>query len=309
MQPQNIHNARIPQGLKITKKEGGIFKTSHFRNIKTSPTSLYTHCPIIILYPFFKKLTDELTFSSLQPQILQPFNPCLREHLHQGRRVKTPPTEGRSDLTRNTPKEGKHIDAACLLQDPMEYVSRPAGPDELSHLLSTHLHLPGSGAPRGVNARDSPASAAQPTTQHEWRAPAGIVQNSVTPASASSASPRMLQPPRLHKRVSLPALKPGGTGGLVSLKPGCSLGPVASRTKQLPPPSRGLPCYNGGPQVQPRSLCRTSLVQPGRSEPCSDPRGANTSLEEPYQRTLKDPGSAKILIPMNRSCLPKPKIP
>ncbi|XP_076599219.1 serine-rich coiled-coil domain-containing protein 2 isoform X1 [Chaetodon auriga] len=243
------------------------------------------------------------------PQILQPFNHCLREHLHQGRRVKTPPTEGRSDLTRNTPKEGTHIDAACPLQDPMEYVCGSAVPDELSHLLSTHLHLPGTGAPQGVNARDSPASAAQPATQREWRAPAGILQNSVTPTSASSASPRMLQPPRLHKRVSLPALKPGAAGGFVSLKPGCSLGPLANRTKQLPPPSRGLPCFNGGPQVQPRSLCRTTLVQPRRSEPCSDPRGINSSLEEHDQQRLKDPGSAKILIPVNRSCLPKPKIP
>ncbi len=192
----------------------------------------------------------------------------------------------------------------------MADVSGPADPDELSHLLSNHLHRLGSGAPQGVTARDCPASAAQSAAQHEWRAPAVILQNSAPPKSAGSTCPRMLQPPRLHKRVSLPALKPGSTGGFASLKPGCSLGPLAYRTKQLPPPSRGLPCFNAGPQVQARSLCRTSLPQPRRgSEPCRDLRCTNTSLEESDQGTLKDPGSTKILIPLSRSCLPKPKIP
>lgn len=245
--------------------------------------------------------------SSLQPQILQPFNPCLNEHLHQARLVKTPPTEGRSDLTRSRPEEGTHIDADHPLGADTPGL---AAPGELNLLLGTHLHRPGSGAPQGVTTRDSPASAAQSAAQHEPRAPAVTLQNSVTPRSAGSTCPRMLLPPRLHKRVSLPALKPGGTGGFASLKPGCPLGPLANRTKQLPPPSRGLPCFNAGPQVQARSLCRTSLLQPRRaSEPCRDPRCTNSSLEEPDQGTLKDSGSAKILIPLSRSFLPKPKIP
>lgn len=248
--------------------------------------------------------------SSLQPQILQPFNPCLSEHLHQGRPVKTPPTEGHSDLTKGKPEEETHIDADCSLEDLMADVSRPADPNKLSHLLSTHLHCPGFGTSQGVNARDSPASAAQSAAQHEWRAPAAILQKSVTPRSAGLTCPHMLQPLRLPKRVSLPALKPGGTSGFASLKPGCSFGPLASHTKQLPPPSRGLPSFNAGPQVQPRSPSRISLLQPRRtSKPCRDPRGINSSLEEPDQGTPKDPGSAKILIPLSRSCLPKPKIP
>ena len=186
----------------------------------------------------------------------------------------------------------------------------PADPDKQSHLLCTHLHRLGFRAPQVVNARDSPASAAQSAAQHEWRAPTATLQNSVTPRTDGSTCPRMLQPPRLHKRVSLPALKPGGTSGFASLKPRCSLGLLASRTKQLPPPSRGLPCFNAGPQVQPRSLCRTSLLQPHRaSEPCRDQQGTKSSLDEPNQGTLRDPGSAKILIPLSRSCLPKPKIP
>ncbi|XP_035519304.1 serine-rich coiled-coil domain-containing protein 2 isoform X2 [Morone saxatilis] len=242
------------------------------------------------------------------PQILQPFNPCLSEHLHQGRLVKTPPTEGHNDLTRSGLEEGTRIDADHPLENLTADVSGPA--DKLSRPLSTHLHHQGSGAPQGVNARVRPASAAQSAAQHEWKAPAVILQNSIPPRSAGSTCPRMLQPPRLHKRVSLPALKPGGTGGFASLKPGGSLGPLANRTKQLPPPTRGLPCFNTGPQVQARSLCRTSLFQPRRaSEPCRDPRGTNCSLEEPNQGTFKDPGSAKILIPLSHSYLPKPKIP
>ncbi|XP_059215287.1 serine-rich coiled-coil domain-containing protein 2 isoform X1 [Centropristis striata] len=244
------------------------------------------------------------------PQILQPFNPCLNEHLRQGRLVKTPPTEGRSDLTRSRSEEGTHIDADRPLEDLMADVSGPENPDKLSHLLSTHLRRPGFGAPQGVTARDSPASATQSAAQHERRVPAVVPQSSVSPKSAGSPSPRMLQPPRLHKRVSLPSLKPGGIGGFASLKQGCSLGPLGNRTKQLPPPSRGLPCFNAGPQVQASSPCRTSLLQPHRaSEPRRDPRCSSSSLEEPDQGTLKDPRSAKILIPSSRSCLPKPKIP
>lgn len=245
-----------------------------------------------------------------QPQILQPFNPCLNEHLHQERLVKTPPTEGHSDFRRSNTEGGAHKGANCPVEGHMANVSGPADPNELSHLLSTHLYCLSSGTPQGVTARDSPASAAQPAVQLEWRAPAVKLQNSVTPRSAGSTCPRMLQPPRFHKRVSLPALKPGGTGGFASLKAGYSSGPLVSRTKQLPPPSRGLPCFNAGPQVQIPSLCRTSLLQPRRaSEPFRDPRCTSSSLEEPNQGTFKDPGSAKILIPLSRSCLPKPKIP
>ncbi|XP_034008275.1 serine-rich coiled-coil domain-containing protein 2 isoform X1 [Trematomus bernacchii] len=242
------------------------------------------------------------------PQILQPFNPCLNEHLHQGRQVKTPPTEGHSDFTRSrSEEEGTHSDACRPPDDLMADVSGPADPDGLPRLLRTHLR---PAAPQGVAARDSAASEAQSAAQRGGGAPAVISQSSVTPKSAGSSSPRMLQPPRLHKRVSLPALKPGGTGSFASLKPGCSLGPLANRTKQQPPPSRGLPCFNAGPQVQSLSLCRTSLLQPRRaSEPFSDLRGSHSSLEEPNQGTLRDPRSARILIPLSRSGLPKPKIP
>lgn len=241
----------------------------------------------------------------LQPQILQPINPCLNEHPPQGRLVKSPPIEGRSDHTRWGSKQGTHIDADSSVKCLMADVSGPVDPDELSH-LSTHLHHPGSAAPQGVTARDSPASAAQ----HERRAPAVTLQNSVPPRSVGSNCPRMLQQPRLHKRVSLPALRSGCTGGLASMKPGCFFGPLANQPKQLPPPSRGLPCFNAGPQVQAPSICHTSLLQPHRaSNLCRDPQCTDSSLGKCDQRTLKHPESAKILVPLSRSSLPKPKIP
>uniref|UniRef100_A0A8D3BAK2 Coiled-coil serine rich protein 2 n=1 Tax=Scophthalmus maximus TaxID=52904 RepID=A0A8D3BAK2_SCOMX len=239
--------------------------------------------------------------ASQAPQILQPFNPCLNEHLRQGRIVKTPPTEAPSDLSG---------DADCRHEGLMTDETGPAYPDKRNHLLSNRQHWPDSGAPRGVTARDGPTSAAPSAEQHEGRAPTGMLQNSVTPGPAGPTCPRLLQPPRLHKRVSLPALKPGGAGGFASLKLGSSLGPLANRTKQLPPPSRGLPCFNAGPQLQAPSLRRTSLLQPRRAtDPCRDLRCTNSTLDEPDQGMLKDPGSDKILICLSRSCLPKPKIP
>lgn len=261
-----------------------------------------------LLSDFFNLLIYISSF--LQPQILQPVNPCLNVHPHQGRPVKTPLIVGHSDLMRSSSQGGAHPDADRSVKRLMADVSGPANPNELSHLLSTHLRCPGSVALEGVTAKDSPASTAQSAAQHEPRAPAVILQNSVTPRPAGTTCPRMLQQPRLHKRVSLPALKSGSTGGFASLKPGCSLGPLANRTKQLPPPSRGLPCFNAGPQVQASSLCHTSLLQPRRaSDHFRDPLCTNSSLEEPYQRTLRDAGSTKILIPLSRSSLPKPKNP
>ncbi|XP_037321267.2 serine-rich coiled-coil domain-containing protein 2 isoform X1 [Pungitius pungitius] len=60
------------------------------------------------------------------PQILQPFNPRLKEHIRQGRPVKTPPTEGRSDARR--PPEDLTADVS---QEPAHLGSRrrePKGP-------------------------------------------------------------------------------------------------------------------------------------------------------------------------------------
>lgn len=209
---------------------------------------------------------------------------------------------GRSDLTRSKSDEATHLDADRPLKAVVADASGPTGPDKLSHLPNTNLHRLGSGAPQGITARDSPASAAQ----HERRAPAAVLQNSVTARSAGLTCPRMLQPPRFHKRVSLPALKPGGTGGFGSLKPGCSLGPLANQVKQLPPPSRGLPCFNTGPQVQAQSLFCTSLLQPRRDPSYTSSSREEHSLKEPNQGTLR-PRVSQVPDPFESLMPPKAK--
>lgn len=241
-------------------------------------------------------------FFFLQPQILQPFNPSLNEHPHLGRLVKTPLIVGHNDLRRSRSEQGTRIDAGRCVGHLMADGSGPTNPNELSRCLSSHLHRPACAAPRGLTAKDSPTSAAQSAVQHERRGPAAMLHSSVSPRPAGPTCPRMLQQ-ALPKRVSLPALRSGGAGGVPSLTPGCSSGPLANRTKQLPPPSRGLPCFNAGPQVQASSLCHTSLLGPRRAAGgCT-----NFSLEESKQEKLQDPGSA--LIPLSRSSIPKPKVP
>ncbi|KAM3863103.1 serine-rich coiled-coil domain-containing protein 2 [Diretmus argenteus] len=234
--------------------------------------------------------------SNHTPQILQPSNPCLNEHLHKGRLVKTPPTEGHSNPTRRSSRDGgAHKDADPPPRGLMTDESAPTGPlgkgpDKLSCFLSTHLHRPGSRPPQGGTARDSPVTAAKSGTELEQRAPAELLQDSEATRSVGSAYPRMLQPPRFHKRVSVPSLTPGGTSGSACLKMGASLGLLANLwTKQLPPPSRGLPCFNAGPQVQVPGLGCSSLPQPCTAlGPWRDPGCSNTpttkhSPEEPNQ--------------------------
>lgn len=213
--------------------------------------------------------------SSPQPQVLQPFNLFLSQHPQRGRPVKTLRTGDRSDFVKSRPEDE---DGDRSVNDRMTTVSRPVDPNKLSHMMSTHLPYPAGS--QGVNARDCPASEAQSAGQNEDRVPATMPQSSVTPRSAASTCPRILQPLRLHKHVSLPAFKPGSTGGITSLKTGCSFKPLANQTKPTPPPSRGLPSFNAGPQAQPRGLCGTSLLQHHRtSRAHRDTRGANSSLE------------------------------
>lgn len=219
--------------------------------------------------------------SSLQPQILQPSSPCLSEHLFQRRRAKTLPTEGHSSPDRTGVDGGACTDAERPLYGLSADASGPAEPDEPSHLS---IRLSDSGTPRGVTARDVPASAARSVAQLERGESAATLQNSAAPRPVGSPCPRMLQPPRLHKRVSLPALAPGGTSGSAPLTPRCSFGPLANpQTKQLPPPSRGLPCFKAGPQAQVSSRCRASLPQPRRASEPSRESGrvdsSNSTLE------------------------------
>lgn len=190
--------------------------------------------------------------SSLQPQILQPFNRHLSEHLQQERALRAPPTEGRSDLRKGRPDTGSHTGADTPVGDPVDDPDKPSG------LISPRLRSPG--ASQEEEARDSP-----------------VLHKSVAPRAAASTCPRLLQPLRLQKRVSLPALKPAATAAASPLKSGSSLVPLANQLKQLPPPSRGLPSFHAEPS---RSLCGPWQLQPRRtSRPPRDARGSGSSLD------------------------------
>ncbi|XP_056148093.1 LOW QUALITY PROTEIN: serine-rich coiled-coil domain-containing protein 2 [Lampris incognitus] len=260
---------------------------------------------------------------SQAPRILQPFNPCLNEHFQQERLVKTPLTEGHSDPKRRGSRDrGPHINTATPSGALATDVSGAAGtlaPDseKLSLLLGAHLHVLdhlGSSIPQEAIARDRWTSAVQSgvdlgqTTDE-------TLPNSGAPSSDVLMHPRVLQPPRLHKRVSVPALLPGRASGSTPLKAGCFSGCLGNpRAKQLPPPSRGLPCFNSGPQAQLPGLGRVSLPQartamePLRDPQSSDTKTNNSSQDEPTPGEFRDPGATRVLIPASQSRLPKPKI-
>uniref|UniRef100_A0A674AY80 Coiled-coil serine rich protein 2 n=1 Tax=Salmo trutta TaxID=8032 RepID=A0A674AY80_SALTR len=85
-----------------------------------------------------------------------------------------------------------------------------------------------------------------------------------------------------------------------------SVGLLANhRTKQLPPPSRGLPCFNSGPQAVGPSLGRGVLAQP-----CTLGVRRDLGSTSPPSLEMLDLGllRARVLVPPILSRLPKPKI-
>lgn len=148
-------------------------------------------------------------------------------------------------------------------------------PEELSRLLSTHLRI------QDNNENDSPGAGeqiARPTPESH--------QNKLlqTPHPSSFFSPRVLQPPRLHKRVTLPALSIGGGSGS-NPKPRRSMNHTAQQLFP-PPPSRGLPCFSAGNHIvtrgrlsQPWPAVARSEADPQRN--VSVPLGVSTRLAKP----------------------------
>ncbi|XP_036816110.1 uncharacterized protein LOC110502513 isoform X2 [Oncorhynchus mykiss] len=246
---------------------------------------------------------------SQAPQI-QPSSPSHHEHLTQERLVKTAHTEGHSDPQRGrrTREDGSH----CTDSDPptgslaMGVDTPPVpDPDELSVLLSTQLnkHIrewPGT----TPSPTQGLAAASSPTPRALSRPEGGQRASPLGPQGPGC--PRILQPPRLHKRVSILALPQGGTNGSL-LRSESSALLANHRTKQLPPPSRGLPCFNSGPQAVSPSLDHGVLAKPhalgvrrdlGRTSPPSP------NLEMPDLGLLR----ARVLVPPSHSRIPMPKI-
>ncbi|XP_041723099.1 serine-rich coiled-coil domain-containing protein 2 isoform X1 [Coregonus clupeaformis] len=244
--------------------------------------------------------------NSHAPQILQPSSPSHHEHLTQERLVKTALTEGHSDPQR---RRSRGDGSPCTDSErPTRSLARGVdtppvpNPDELSVLLSTQLNIHDREGPgttpsptQGLPASSSPATGA-------LSRPVGGQQAS----PEGPGCPRVLQRPRLHKPVSVPALPQRYANG--SLLQSGSAGLLANnRIKQLPPPSRGLPCFNSGPQAVGPSLGRGVLAQPrtlGVRRDLGSTSPPSPSLEMPDLGLLR----ARVLVPPSLSRLPKPKI-
>lgn len=176
-----------------------------------------------------------------KPQILQPICHIPNEPLIQGRLARTVPTGGRSDACAEgesppTPR----VPAPCAdpilppARDPRVESKSLPDPEEMSRLLSTHLRI------QDNNESDSPGAGeqiARPTPESH--------QNKLlqTPHPLSLFSPRVLQPPRLHRQVTLSALPVGGCSGS-NPKPRLLVNYKAQQQLPPPPPSRGLPCFS-----------------------------------------------------------------
>ncbi|XP_014010229.2 serine-rich coiled-coil domain-containing protein 2 isoform X2 [Salmo salar] len=237
-------------------------------------------------------------------QILQPSSPSHHEHLTQERLVKTALTEGHSDPQRRRSRgDGSPCtDSDRPARSPARGVDTPPvpNPDKLSVLLSTQLNIndregPGTNPSptQGLPAASSPATGALSRPDEGQRA-----------SPEGPGCPRVLQRPRLHKRVSVPALPQRYANG--SLLRSGSVGLLANhRTKQLPPPSRGLPCFNSGPQAVGPSLGRGVLAQP-----CTLGVRRDLGSTSPPSLEMLDLGllRARVLVPPILSRLPKPKI-
>ncbi|XP_019715916.1 serine-rich coiled-coil domain-containing protein 2 isoform X2 [Hippocampus comes] len=153
------------------------------------------------------------------------------------------------------------------LDGPASDASAPADPPQLSHRRG--IQCPSSGLRR------------------ERRAPAAASRDPVAAASVHGEG------------TSHPAVRP--------LRQSSSLKPLASRSRQLPPPSRGLPCFHVGPRQQLPGPCRASPLLPcGISEPPGDLHG-DANPQNANRGSLQE--TAKMIGPSGRLCLPKPKVP
>ncbi|XP_018605099.2 serine-rich coiled-coil domain-containing protein 2 isoform X1 [Scleropages formosus] len=222
------------------------------------------------------------------PQILQSSNPaCYNELLPQERLARIAPTEDPSDGAIATrveslaqgPAPSPPVSDTAPAVKPAAAVSPVSDADELSLLLCTHLKI------------DDPVvsvdgSRAATTAEKSLSPGAGTLsdEKEAEPAERPTPGgrPRVLQPPRFHKRVSIPALP---LQGVVFSKS------VIAEGMQLPPPSQGLPCFSSGARAP-------APFRHPRTFGCS----GGHCLEEAERST------PAAVFQSNHSRLPKPKI-
>ncbi|XP_064176703.1 serine-rich coiled-coil domain-containing protein 2-like isoform X2 [Anguilla rostrata] len=196
------------------------------------------------------------------PPVLQPASRWSSERLPQERLARTASTGDPSDVATAAGDDGQPGGRPR----PASCPDASAGPAPGSDQLRPRLRLSA-----GEAAAETPAPPAPP-------------------ADPADGRPRILQSLRLHKKVSVPTLTPEGLHRPAALAAGPMPGSAALlKKKQLPPPTRGLPCFGSGPQA------------------AGPPARAPTLFGLP-----RPPGNpapkAGGLAPPNHSRLPKPKI-
>ncbi|XP_062375729.1 serine-rich coiled-coil domain-containing protein 2 [Sardina pilchardus] len=232
------------------------------------------------------------------PPVLQASSTSPSRPHTKGSLARPARTEGRSDLgparveslgqSASTPELDGAVVTAALRPLP--------DPEELSVLLSRHLKIHDSEAPT-LPTPPRPRSLGHPPSLERPLLGERALQGSRS-LTQLPLSPRVLQPPRVHKRVSIPVLGTQGDSrassdgaAKPSLKPGFAAN--SRQLKQLPPPSRGLPCFNSGPQGGGPSLAAMLLAQ-------SKPLGLKR--EPPHVQGEKDTGQSprtRTLVPIN----------
>ncbi|KAG9346055.1 hypothetical protein JZ751_007871 [Albula glossodonta] len=233
------------------------------------------------------------------PPVLQPSSPWPSERLTQERLAKTAPTVDPSDITMTDDRQPRDHPGPTF--PPAATAGPSPGPDQLSLLLSSRLRLDDGGVsmPAAATAMGAPQSAHHSGARHkrdgEQRKP--LPPSTPSERDHSDGRPRILQSLRLHKKVSVPTLSQEGATAQPATgeRPAIPMPASAAllKKRQLPPPTRGLPCFSSGPQS---SGPARALTMFGPSRPLG--------LRE-LENSAPRPGG---LIPPSLSRLPKPKI-
>ncbi|XP_061087277.1 serine-rich coiled-coil domain-containing protein 2-like isoform X1 [Conger conger] len=186
------------------------------------------------------------------PPVLQPCR--LSERLPQERLARTPSSADPSDAGPDGQPGAR----------PRPCLDASAGPAP-----GSRLRPPAGESAASMRAPEPPAPPADPA-------------HARAEGDRDGGRPRILQSLRLHRKVSVPTLTQEGPA-----RP--SAGPVALlKKRQLPPPTRGLPCFSSGPQA-------------------SGPARGPTLFGLPRPPGTALPKAGGLASP-NHSRLPKPKI-
>ncbi|KAL4640140.1 serine-rich coiled-coil domain-containing protein 2-like, partial [Arapaima gigas] len=226
------------------------------------------------------------------PQILQPPIACPSMHLASGRLTKTTSAEDSSDIPRAASVDG--LPRSSSSSSTSADASPAIGLVPESRNLKTHL---------GVEQAGTPASTPEVT---EATRPPGPVAIIPSPPCGPHADVRHLH--FCTERASVRTLLPGCPASttrtpqrnrtMVDIARPHTRAIVQPTTKQLLPPSRGLPCFSSGPPASSASSLNPSTLRPAR------PRGHREGSGGSEGGLAKTRGVA----PLTQSRLPKPKI-